>query len=139
MDAQLLVPGAPDSWRWEVKECSTEEYAQLDGRGSLSCFPCPLGGDVRASALCLHDACCLSRSFHCDPLVLCIQTPRAPVAFSLSSVGVFTLAPALAPTLVPVLTPQCTAKGTTLASTLPQEGWWSPHGGAVNATSPRYE
>ena len=45
------VPGPSSSWRWLVKDCTSQEYEELDSSGGLTCHPCPSGGNVSMFSL----------------------------------------------------------------------------------------
>jgi hypothetical protein len=45
VDAESGLAGDPQSWSWQVAECSAQEYAQIGLLGNLTCMACPPGGN----------------------------------------------------------------------------------------------
>ena len=45
VNATSRLPGPPASWRWDVRECSEQQYAVISVDGALTCKLCPPGGN----------------------------------------------------------------------------------------------
>ena len=45
VDTASGLAGDPQSWSWQVAECSAQEYAQIGLLGNLTCKACPPGGN----------------------------------------------------------------------------------------------
>jgi hypothetical protein len=59
IDLVTTLPGASAIWRWEVRECSIVQYANVSADGSLTCEGCPPGGNCSDAGSTAHSVVAL--------------------------------------------------------------------------------